>query len=144
MNKKIIIIGVIVLVAAYFFFMSGPSSQYVNTMNPDTNTAATTTKTTPITTTKPKVVSNQTTSTHVYVDILATAFSPKALTIKAGTTVTWTNRDTAPHGVVADNGGPTSNLLPKGQSYSYKYTVKGIFGYHDSANATTTGTIIVN
>src|ERR1700733_7074051 len=30
-------------------------------------------------------------------------FTPPALTVKAGTTVTWTNRDDIPHGLAATN-----------------------------------------
>src|SRR3712207_2982019 len=47
-------------------------------------------------------------------------FQPKEITVNVGETVTWTNTDSVPHNAVAKDGeGPRSELLSKGQSYSY-------------------------
>jgi plastocyanin len=39
------------------------------------------------------------------------SFTPATLTVKAGTTVTWTNKDDIPHGI-----GATNNAVPKSKA----------------------------
>ncbi len=80
---------------------------------------------------------------HVYIDISDNSFNPQAATIKAGTTITWVNNDNVIHKIAADYGGASSADLLNGQSYSYVYRIKGIYGYHDDLNKLITGTIIV-
>lgn len=59
------------------------------------------------------------------------AFSPTTLTIQKGTTVTWTNQDSAPHTVTSDSGSELSSAsLSKGQSYSHTFDQAGTFTYH--------------
>lgn len=65
------------------------------------------------------------------------AFSPNALKVKKGTTVTWTNSDQAKHNVELDagqpDGGPTeSPLMGQGESYSFTFNTVGTFNYHCS------------
>lgn len=71
-------------------------------------------------------------SSHVSVQIQNYAFSPAALTVSAGTTVTWTNDDTAPHTVTVSSGPVTfsSPQLQKGQSFSYTFTKVGGYKYY--------------
>ncbi len=63
------------------------------------------------------------------------AFVPAKLTIKKGTTVTWTNEDTIKHNVVASDpsntgGLPAANpLLEKGSTYSFTFNEVGSFNY---------------
>jgi len=73
---------------------------------------------------------------QVMVSIKARSFDPATITIKAGTTVTWTNEDPIMHRVVhlpevnhpeLFNSGPLSS----GQSYSYIFQEKGRFAYGD-------------
>ncbi len=71
-------------------------------------------------------------------------FTPSPLTITAGTTVTWVNRDPTEHQVVSDTGAfPKSKILKTGQTYSYRFTKVGTFNYHDGFTATIRGTIVV-
>ena len=140
-----IAVGVIILGGIYYFTIRNSSVYTANNtssstmMTSDTSqTSATSPKTNSV-----KAVSSQTSSSHVYVEILNYTFTPKALTIKAGTIVTWTNKDSMIHTITADNGGPTSVGLSQGQSYTYKYTTPGIYGYHCSIHPTMTGMIIV-
>lgn len=86
---------------------------------------------------------SKTQAKRVYIDISDNSFTPKAVTIKAGTIITWINNDLVLHKITADNGGPTSNDLLNGQGYSFVYKTKGIYGYHDSAYPTMKGTVIV-
>ncbi len=67
------------------------------------------------------------------VEIKDYAFTPQMLTVKKGTTVTWTNRDQARHNVVAQGSnadtGPKSDLLSTGQSYTYTFNEVGTYDY---------------
>jgi plastocyanin len=69
---------------------------------------------------------------NVNVSIRDFAYSPATLTVKAGTTVTWTNYDNAPHDVVAKQSSPNapdSNLLSKGESFSFTFNQPGTYEY---------------
>jgi amicyanin len=59
------------------------------------------------------------------------AFSPASLSVPAGSTVTWTNYDTAPHDVKTTSGPLAihSPMLNKGQSWSFTFTTAGSYGY---------------
>lgn len=56
-------------------------------------------------------------STHA-VNIDDFAFVPTTLTVKAGSTVAWTNNDEDPHTVVADGGAVRSRALGSGGTYA--------------------------
>lgn len=73
-------------------------------------------------------------------------FTPTTITVKKGTTVTWTNNDTDTHNIVADATtmpGPKSSSLTPGQSYSYTYNAVGTFGYHCTEDAGMQAKVIV-
>ena len=60
------------------------------------------------------------------------AFHPAALTVKAGTTVTWTNQDPEPHTVTSRGQSPGplhSAALASGARFSYKFTTPGTYKY---------------
>jgi plastocyanin len=60
-------------------------------------------------------------------------FNPASVSVPAGTTVTWTNRDRDPHTVTTDTpGGPSSGQLQQGQSYNFTFNNTGTFNYHCS------------
>lgn len=72
------------------------------------------------------------------------AYSPKHITIKVGTTVTWTNQDSVRHNVTADtDGGPNGPLLAKSETYSYTFKKVGDFEYHCSPHPYMKGTVTV-
>jgi plastocyanin len=78
------------------------------------------------------------------VDITSRGFSPNKATIAYGDTVTWTNKDTAQHQVVADQAKFTSSpILLAGQTYSFTFTKSGVFTYHDGTNVKRKGTVTV-
>jgi plastocyanin len=66
----------------------------------------------------------------VAVGIRDSKFSPKTLKIKAGTKVTWTNSEAAPHTVTADKAEFESGNLSNGQSYSFTFGKPGTYKYH--------------
>ena len=55
------------------------------------------------------------------------SFTPKLLTVKAGTTVTWTNRGSTTHNVKGP--GFFSQALDPGKSYSHRFTTPGRIPY---------------
>ena len=59
---------------------------------------------------------------QVSVTIQGFKFSPSTLTIKVGSTVTWTNMDSAPHNVKSSDGTLDSPDLSRGQSWSFTFT----------------------
>lgn len=74
------------------------------------------------------------------------AFGPKQISIKVGTTVTWTNQDSVEHNVKMENGssdGPSSELLGKGESYSYTFKKAGVYSYLCTPHPTMKGTVTV-
>ena len=74
------------------------------------------------------------------------AFSPATLTVKTGSTVTWTNQDVAPHQVASDPGTPvafSSDSLVNGASYQFTFTQPGTYTYHCTIHPNMKGTIIV-
>lgn len=69
---------------------------------------------------------------------------PNVLTVKAGTTVTWTNLDIIPFTVVSDNGMFAGNISANRGIWSYLFAYPGTFGYSiDPYNATLLGEVIV-
>lgn len=73
------------------------------------------------------------------------AFGPAAITVAAGTKVTWTNRDDEPHTVVsADQPRPfKSGALDTGDSFSFTFDKPGTYRYFCSIHPHMTGTIVV-
>jgi plastocyanin len=72
------------------------------------------------------------------------AFSPANITVKKGTTVTWTNKDSAVHDVVSSqSGGPKSDHLEKGESFSFKFDTTGTFNYICSIHPSMKGVVTV-
>ena len=70
-------------------------------------------------------------------------FNPAALTVKAGTTVTWTNKDDIPHAVAAVGKQFKSKVLDTDNSYSFTFTTPGTYAYFCSLHPHMTGTIVV-
>ena len=76
------------------------------------------------------------------------AFSPATITIKVGTTVTWTNTTSAPHTVTSDDGttfdsGLNTPIGANGGTYSFTFTKAGTFTYHCQIHPFMKATVIV-
>jgi plastocyanin len=71
------------------------------------------------------------------------AFSPEVVTVKAGTTVRWTNRDTDDHTVTSDTSAFGSAALATGASYAHTFTTPGTYKYHCSIHPFMVATVVV-
>ena len=70
-------------------------------------------------------------------------FKDAVVTVKRGSTVTWTNGDDIPHTVVAKDGSFKSKVLDTGERFSFTFATPGQFGYYCSLHPHMTGTIVV-
>jgi len=71
------------------------------------------------------------------------SFGPASLTIAAGTTVTWTNRDDIPHTVVSEDKLFKSKVLDTDEKCSFTFAKPGSFGYFCSLHPKMTGKVVV-
>jgi plastocyanin len=56
-------------------------------------------------------------------------FTPADITVQAGTTVRWTNRDDIPHSVVSDDKVFKSKALDTDEQFSYTFNKPGTYRY---------------
>ncbi|MDQ3654712.1 MAG: ScyD/ScyE family protein [Chloroflexota bacterium] len=71
------------------------------------------------------------------------AFVEGTLEIAAGTTVTWTNNDSAPHTATADDGSFDTGTIESGGSTSATFDTPGTYTYACAFHPNMTGTIVV-
>jgi plastocyanin len=71
------------------------------------------------------------------------AFAPATLTVAAGSTVTWTNRDEEPHTVVANDGSFHSPGMGSQATYSHTFPTAGKFDYVCSIHPFMHATVVV-
>ena len=72
-------------------------------------------------------------SIHVVVGIVNFAFTPTAVTVPRGATVTWVNCETDPnlvHTATADDGTWSSALFRRGEIYTRIFADSGTYPYH--------------
>ncbi len=77
------------------------------------------------------------------VKIFGSAFSPKSVTITAGDTIKWVNRDNDRHQIYADHGEFVSAILKPSQSFSFTFRAAGTYTYKDELHPKIRGTIVV-
>jgi plastocyanin len=71
-------------------------------------------------------------------------FSPTKLTVKAGTTVTWTNKDDIPHGIAwSSNALTRSKAMDTNDSVTFTFTTPGTYQYFCYIHPHMVGTIVV-
>ena len=72
------------------------------------------------------------------------SFTPATLTVRAGTTVTWTNKDDIPHGIASSNKAfARSKALDTDDSYSFTFTTPGTYLYFCYLHPHMVGSIVV-
>lgn len=137
MNKKIIwaiVAVVVVVVAGGAWLLLGRNGNTPSTSSDNMNMN-----------TSSNNNSNDTAEATNKVTIQNFAFSPAAITVKKGATVTWTNNDQVAHTVTETDGktGPDSSALNPGQTFTFTYNSVGTFQYHCSIHTSMTGTVTV-
>ena len=73
-------------------------------------------------------------------------FTPQTLTVKAGTPVTWVNKDDIPHGIASSNNAfKKSGALDTDDSYSFTFTftTPGTYQYFCYLHPNMVGAIVV-
>ena len=128
MNKTIlvIIIMLIVVLGGYFFY-KGRSQEPVS----DTNLP-------PAQESQSETQQNNSTGA---VSIKDFSFDSSNLTIKTGTTVVWTNEDSAPHQINSDDF--DSSILNQGDSFQFNFQTAGTYDYYCSIHPSMKGKIVV-
>ncbi|MDD4969419.1 MAG: cupredoxin family copper-binding protein [Paludibacter sp.] len=121
--------GIRILIAPALLFIFLILNGCMNTNNPTyTKTSTTTTGTQG--------------ANEVYIQGMA--FSPVTLTVTAGTTVTWTNKDAMTHTVTSDSPLFDSGNIAVNGVYSYTFNTAGTFAYHCTYHPSMKATVIVN
>ena len=72
------------------------------------------------------------------------SFGPASVTVAAGTTVTWTNKDDVPHNVVSIDNAFKSKALDTDEKFSYTFTKPGTYKYFCSVHPKMTAEIVVH
>ena len=70
-------------------------------------------------------------------------FTPQRVTVKAGTTITWTNQDDIPHAVASSSKAFRSKTLDTDDKFSFTFKTAGVYEYFCSLHPHMTGTIVV-
>ena len=71
------------------------------------------------------------------------AFAPQRIVVQAGTTVTWTNADDAPHTVVSTAKLFRSSALDTTDKFSFTFATPGTYEYFCSLHPHMTGIVVV-
>jgi plastocyanin len=77
------------------------------------------------------------------VKIFSASFSPASVTITAGDTIRWVNRDNANHQIYADHGQFVSAILRPDQSFAFTFRAAGTYTYKDELHPKIRGTVNV-
>ena len=70
------------------------------------------------------------------------AFAPQRIVVQAGTTVTWTNADDAPHTIVSTTKLFKSSALDTEDKLSFTFATPGTYDYFCSLHPHMTGTVV--
>jgi plastocyanin len=131
MNKTILIIVIVVVLVAAgvaYFMYANQSPAYKPASAPAANS-------------QPSNATPQTESLSASVSIKNFAFNPTPLTIKAGTTVTWTNNDLMQHKIKSNTF--NSDALSNGQTFQFTFSAVGEYSYSCAIHPSMHGQIIV-
>lgn len=133
--KTLIVVGVIIVLGVGAVAFKN-SNKPKDTMNMDTKTEQ---KSQPT-----KMAAGAETTNQVTYKGFAVV--QKAIKVKKGTMVTWTNEDSAKHDVTPDKESAdfkASELFGKGETYSMTFNTVGTYGYHCSPHPYMKGVIEV-
>lgn len=80
-------------------------------------------------------------SNVVSIEMRQQSFVPEKVVVKPGSTVMWTNGDTIPHSVTADDGRFDSGPILPGQSFKWVANANGNVAYHCIYHPSMTATL---
>jgi plastocyanin len=130
MNKILIVIVVVLLLGGAGWFL----------MSKDSKTTGTTTKQV---TTGSKTNTGATVTTQNVVELKDFDFSPKSLTVKAGSTVTFKNTDLAGHSVTAEDKSFDSGILNQNETASITFDKAGTYPFYCTSHPAMKMTVTV-
>jgi plastocyanin len=93
--------------------------------------------------TAPAAGASDATAKEAAVKIDNFSFSPATITVPAGTTVRWTNRDDIPHTVVSDDKVFKSKALDTDEDFTYTFSKPGTYSYFCSIHPKMTAKVVV-
>jgi plastocyanin len=70
-------------------------------------------------------------------------FQPTTITVKAGATLTWVNRDEEPHTVTSETGLFRSGAMDTNETFAFKFDKPGTYHFLCSIHPQMVGTIVV-
>jgi plastocyanin len=73
----------------------------------------------------------------------SSSFGPNPVEVKAGETVTWINDDAGTHTVTSEDGAFESELMGKGESFSFAFDEAGEYQYFCAPHPSMVGTVTV-
>ena len=82
-------------------------------------------------------------STSTKINMSDFAFVPATVTVTVGTTVTWTNLDSAAHTVTSETDLFNSGNLARNATFSYSFADRGTFSYFCAIHPYMKGEVIV-
>lgn len=137
MGRILTIIVALIIIAGGAWVLFGRNNSSTKATSSNTNSSSTSN------TNNQNVAAKPVTTDTVSIE--GFAFSPGSITVKKGTTVTWTNNDSVAHTVTEsdDKNGPDSSTLQPGKTYEFTYAQTGTFNYKCSIHPDMTGTVIV-
>jgi amicyanin len=77
------------------------------------------------------------------IDIVNFGFTPSELTVKAGTTIRWTNKGYVPHTVDFTDGAVNSGVLNNGNQFTHTFNAPGTYPYICHIHPFMHGTVVV-
>lgn len=81
---------------------------------------------------------------EVSADITNYAFASQVVKVKKGTTITWTNKDNAPHTVTSDQGEELdSPVMNQNDTFRKTFESTGVFYYHCTPHPNMIAAVIV-
>jgi plastocyanin len=89
-----------------------------------------------------RIITDRQPVTHT-VSIDASTFNPSTLTIRAGDSVVWVNKDIIPHTATSDAGRFDSGTIDTGKSWTFTASRPGQFPYVCAFHPTMKGTLKV-
>lgn len=82
-------------------------------------------------------------ASNVIISIDDTGFNLATVMVTRGSMVTWINDSDSTHTVTGDDGGPDSDSIVAGASYTYTFNTAGTYTYHSEENPELVGVIVV-